>query len=72
MSRGQHLFKEADITRAIRAAQKAGREVKIEISLDRREMCITTLSPDKPVAGETDLDRELAEFEKRHGMQIPS
>ena len=37
---GQISFRESDVTRAIRAAAKAGKDVKIEIDLDRRCMSI--------------------------------
>ena len=41
MGRGPCTFKEADVTRAYRAAIKAGVMVAIKISLDRREMTLT-------------------------------
>ena len=40
MSKGPYPFKESDITRAFRAAQKAGVDVKIEIDTDHRRLCI--------------------------------
>ena len=45
MSRAKYSFKESDITRAIRAAAKAGKDVKIEIDLDRRCMSIIPIKP---------------------------
>jgi hypothetical protein len=45
MSKGPYPFKESDITRAIRAAAKAGKDVKIEIDLDRRCMSIIPIKP---------------------------
>jgi len=41
MGRRPCTFKEADITRAYKAAIKAGVMVEIKISLDRKEMTLT-------------------------------
>jgi hypothetical protein len=35
------MFKESDVTRAYRAAKKAGVIVEIKLSLDRKEMTLT-------------------------------
>jgi hypothetical protein len=40
MSRGKYPFKESDITRALKAARKAGEVVQIEVDADRRCMRI--------------------------------
>jgi hypothetical protein len=39
------MFKEADVTRAFKAAKKAGVMVEIKVSLDRREMTIKEIEP---------------------------
>ena len=41
MGRRPCTFKEADVTRAYKAAIKAGVMVEIKISLDRKEMTLT-------------------------------
>jgi hypothetical protein len=41
MGRRPCTFREADVTRAYKAAIKAGVMVEIKISLDRREMTLT-------------------------------
>jgi hypothetical protein len=41
MAKRSLTFKERDVTRAFRAAKKAGVMVEIKISLDRREMTLT-------------------------------
>jgi hypothetical protein len=41
MGKGPCAFKEADITRAYKAAIKAGVMVEIKLSLDRKEMTLT-------------------------------
>ena len=47
VSKGPLSFKETDIRRALRAAQKEGVDVRIEIIPDQRRLSITTLKPDK-------------------------
>lgn len=41
MGRRSCTFKEADVTRAYKAAIKAGVMIEIKISLDRKEMTLT-------------------------------
>jgi hypothetical protein len=68
MSRGRWTFKQQDATRAVRAAVAAGLEVqRIEIERDGR-IIVVTGKPQEPAGPQTDLDRELAEFEARHGQ----
>ena len=50
MSRAKYSFKESDVTRAFRAAQKAGVDVKVEVDIERRCMSII---PIKPVESDT-------------------
>jgi hypothetical protein len=41
LGKGAFTFKEADVTRAFKAAKKAGVDVQVEIDLDRKRMTIT-------------------------------
>ncbi len=67
MARGPCTFKQQDVTRALRAAVAAGIEVqRFEIAKDGRIVIVT--SSGKPAASLDDLDRELIEFEARHGQ----
>lgn len=45
VSKGPYAFKESDIRRALRAAQKEGVDVRIEINPDDRRLSIITLKP---------------------------
>lgn len=59
-------FKQQDVTRAVRGIVAAGVEVqRVEIGNDGRIVVITA-SPAPPLELD-DLDRELKEFEARHG-----
>jgi len=59
-------FRQSDVTRAVRAAKKAGVEVRsIEIMPDGR----ISIVAGPPVAPEDDLDAELAAHEARHNGQ---
>jgi hypothetical protein len=61
-------FTEADIKRAVAGAKKGGgREVRVVVTdKDGRRMEVFATLSDVPVA--TDLDRELADFQARHGQ----
>ena len=65
--RSPSIFRQSDLTRAVRATLKAGIEIRaVEIAPDGK-ICIVA---GPPVAVElNDLDRELAEFEGRHRDQ---
>jgi hypothetical protein len=74
MPRASSTFRQTDVTRAVKAVRAAGVEVgKVEIRPDGT-ITIGAGSADK--VGQTtdngavsnDLDRELAEFEERHGQ----
>ena len=41
MGKGACRFKEADVTRVLKAAKKAGVDVQVEIDLERKRMTIT-------------------------------
>ena len=58
MSRAKYPFKESDIARAFRAARKAGVDVKVEVDLDRRCMCIIPVKVEQ--TSSNDLDRWVA------------
>ena len=65
MARAPSTFRQSDITRAIRAARKAGVEnVRVEIAKDGRIVIVTGGA--QPV--QDDLDRELEQFRARHGQ----
>jgi ssDNA-binding replication factor A large subunit len=66
MARAPATFRQGDVTRAIRAAVAAGVDIaRIEIARDGRIVIVTGKA--QP-AVQDDLDRELAEFEARHGQ----
>jgi len=66
MSRAPATFRQSDITKAIRAARKAGVEnVRVEIAKDGRIVIVTGGA--QP-AVQDDLDRELEQFCARHGQ----
>jgi hypothetical protein len=69
MGRGQLAFKQRDLTRALRAAAKAGQPVqRFEIDREGKIVLVITKSQDQTnLTPQDDLDRELAEFEARHG-----
>jgi hypothetical protein len=65
MTRTPSTFRQSDITKAIRAARKAGVEnVRVEIAKDGRIVIVTGGA--QPV--QDDLDRELEQFRARHGQ----
>ena len=66
MARAPSTFRQSDITKAIRAARKAGVEnVRVEIAKDGRIVIVTGGA--QPAVQE-DLDRELEQFWARHGQ----
>lgn len=66
MARGPCTFKQQDVTRALRATVAAGIEVqRIEIDKDGK---ITVVAAGGSAPPDNDLDRELTEFEGRHGQ----
>jgi hypothetical protein len=66
VSRASLTFRQRDVTRAIRAVSVAGVGIaRVEIGTDGK-IVIVTQQP--PVSSQNDLDRELAEFESRHGQ----
>ena len=65
MTRAPSTFRQSDITRAIRAARKAGVENVRVIAKDGRIVIVTGGA--QPAVQE-DLDRELEQFWARHGQ----
>ena len=66
MSRAPATFRQSDVTKAIRAARKAGVEnVRVEIAKDGRIVIVTGRA--QP-AVQDDLDRELEQFRARHNQ----
>jgi hypothetical protein len=71
------LFKERDVTRAAKAVRKAGLEVaRVEINRDG-VIVVVPGKPETPIRADqindngavpNALDRELVEFEERHGQ----
>jgi hypothetical protein len=66
MARAPSTFRQQDVTRAIRATQAAGVDIaRIEIAKDGTIRIITS---EVQPAAQDDLDRELTEFQARHGQ----
>jgi hypothetical protein len=63
MARNPATFKEADLTRALKAARKAGVSVA-RVDIDPKTGRISIFSD---IAAVDELDRELADFEAGHG-----
>jgi hypothetical protein len=68
MARTPSTFRQADVTRAVKAVVAAGLGVaRIEID-NCGKIVIVPGQPQEPaIARQDDLDQELAEFEARHG-----
>jgi hypothetical protein len=67
-NRGQCLFKESDVTRAVRAVAKTGQPVA-GVRFNRDGGFTVIVGEEVPADSHaSDLDRELAEFEARNGQ----
>ena len=68
MARAPSTFRQQDVTRAIKAAVKAGVDIaRIRVEITKAGSIIVATGIDQPVP-QDDLDRELAAFEARHGQ----
>jgi ssDNA-binding replication factor A large subunit len=65
MARAPSTFGQTDVTKAVKAVRSAGVNiVRVELTKDGRIVIVTG---EADPAAQDDLDRELAEFEARHG-----
>lgn len=64
MSTGRSNFRETDVKRAVRAVESAGMKIA-RVELEKGKIVIV---PDNGAQPVNDLDRELKEFETRHGQ----
>jgi hypothetical protein len=63
MGKGACTFKETDVTRALRAAKKAGVDVQVQIDLEHKTM---TLTPVKASEAETGKGKDLDKWINEH------
>ena len=65
MARAPSTFRQVDVTKAVKAVRSAGVDiVRVELTKDGKIVIVTG---EAQPAVQDDLDRELAEFEARHG-----
>ena len=65
MARAPSTFRQADVTKAVKAVRAAGVDiVRVEVARDGRIVIVTESQP----AMQDDLDRELEEFAARNGQ----
>jgi hypothetical protein len=68
MARAPSTFRQAEVTKAVRAVRMAGVDIaRVEIATDGRIVIFTTAEV-QAAAVQDDLDRELEEFCARHGQ----
>ena len=66
MARAPSTFRQQDVTRAVKAVTAAGVDIaRVEIARDGRTVIVTA---EAQPAVQDDLDRELEEFNARHGQ----
>jgi len=64
MTRSKCPFRQCDVTRAVQGVTAAGQKVaRVEIATDGKIVVVIESNPQM-----SDLDRELADFEARHGQ----
>jgi hypothetical protein len=66
MSRGASTFRRQDVTRAVKAVAAAGVGIA-RVEIDKAGK-ITIIAATKSAEPENELDRELTEWESRHGQ----
>lgn len=67
MARRPCTFKQGDITRALRGAKAAGIEIQ-RLEIDTAGKIVLVTASHSLQSTPSELDRELAEFEVRHGQ----
>ena len=66
MARAPSTFRQADVTKAVKAVRSAGVDiVRVELTKDGSIVIVTA---EAQPAVQDDLDRELKEFNARHGQ----
>jgi hypothetical protein len=67
MARAPSTFRQADVTRVVKAVRSAGVDiVRVELTKDGKIVIITSSKAQPEV--QDNLDRELAVFQVRHGQ----
>jgi hypothetical protein len=66
MARAPSTFRQQDVTRAVKAVAAAGVHIA-RVEIDRAGK-IVVVTQQSPTGQQDDLDRELTEFEARHGQ----
>ena len=67
MARTPSTFRQADVTRAVRAVVAAGVGIA-RVEIDKSGKIVIVPGKQPAIARQDDLDQELAEFEARHGQ----
>jgi hypothetical protein len=68
MARAPSTFRQADVTKAVKAVRAAGVDiVRVEVARDGRIVIVIVTGEAQP-AVQDDLDRELEEFAGRNGQ----
>ena len=69
MARTPSTFRQADVTRAVRAVRAAGVGIaQVEIDKSGKIVIVTGKPREPAIVALDDLDQELGEFEARHGQ----
>jgi hypothetical protein len=69
MARTPSAFRQADVTRAVKAVVAAGVNIaRVEIDKSGKIVIVSGKPQEPAIARHDDLDQELAEFEARHGQ----